>query len=466
MITKLGQKFSDIFIKYMPSAYVFALLLTIVTGFLAYLFTTATTMDLLEAWYGGFWSLLAFGMQIALIVVTAFSIAQSPSVEKGINYIARLIKTPKQVYFWVVLLGGLLSLISFGMVVVVAILARALAQRINGVNYPFLIACVYFSMNGWVSGASSSIALLINTPNNFLIEKGILTEMIPTSLTLGSTLNIGMLLLFLCLGPLLFALIAPEAQFKQLADLKTSEPSESAISITDEALSQKLPYKALSDLLNNAAWLQMGIAFLGIAYILIHFMENGFDLNFNIMIFLFMMLGLLLHKTPLRYSISMKRASKNISGIIFQFPFYAGIMGIMLSTGLGELVGQQLSELATLKTFPFFAYLAGGIVNFAIPSAGGEFAVIGPSVLQAVQNLSLDAGLSTMETMAMMAKAAMAIAYGESLSNLLQPFYLLVVFPIMGLGVKIQARDVVGYLVIPFLVFFILQSFLVMYLPV
>ncbi len=465
MITKLGQKFSDIFTKYMPSAYVFALLLTLLTGLLALLFTEVTPLAVLEAWYGGFWSLLAFGMQIALIVVTAFSIAQSPPVEKGINAIAVLIKTPKQVYFLVVLLGGLLSLISFGMIVVVAILARALAERIKGINYPFLIACVYFSMNGWVSGASSSIALLLNTPRNFLIQKGILTEMIPTTITLGSFMNLGMLLLFLVLGPLLFVALSPMAKARELNDLLKKGTTEHRVSIASEAASQKLPYRALSDRLNNAGWLQMVVAVLGMVYIVIHLAKKGFDLNFNIMIFLFLMLGLLFHKTPMRYAISMKRASQNISGIIFQFPFYAGIMGIMLSTGLGELVGQQLSDWATLRTFPFFAYLAGGMVNFAIPSAGGEFAVIGPSVLQAVQELAANAGLSNAETTAMMAKAAMAIAYGESLSNLLQPFYLLVVFPVMGMGVKIQARDVVGYLVIPFLVFFALQSLLVMYLP-
>lgn len=449
----------------MPSAYVFALLLTLLTGVLALLFTDISPLGVLEAWYGGFWSLLAFGMQIALIVVTAFSIAQSPAVEKAINAMATHIKSPKQVYFWVVLLGGLLSLISFGMIVVVAILARALAQRIKGINYPFLIACVYFSMNGWVGGASSSIALLVNTPHNFLIQKGILTEMIPTAVTLGSTLNMGMLLVFLVLGPLLFVALAPEAKARELDDLRLKDTIENPVSIAAEAASHKLPFRALSDLLNNVAWLQMGIALLGTAYIVVHFVQKGFDLDFNIMIFLFLILGLWLHKTPLRYSISMERASQNISGIIFQFPFYAGIMGIMLGTGLGELVGQQLGDWATLRTFPFFAYLAGGIVNFAIPSAGGEFAVIGPSILQAVQQLAFEAGLTDVETTAMLAKAAMAIAYGESLSNLLQPFYLLVVFPIMGMGVKIQARDVVGYLVIPFLVFFALQSLMVMYLP-
>jgi short-chain fatty acids transporter len=181
------------------------------------------------------------------------------------------------------------------------------------------------------------------------------------------------------------------------------------------------------------------------------------------MIFTFLMIGMLLHKTPARYVISMKRSSSNISGILFQYPFYAGIMGIMLYTGLGDRLGEMMASMATLETYPFFAYLIGGIVNFAIPSAGGEFAVIGPSLINAITEIGT--GLPQEKITAMIARASLSTAYGESLSNMLQPFYLLIVLPIMGIGVKLQARDIMGYLVIPFLIFFIIQSLLIVYWP-
>ncbi|MCB0375058.1 MAG: short-chain fatty acid transporter, partial [Sinomicrobium sp.] len=228
-------------------------------------------------------------------------------------------------------------------------------------------------------------------------------------------------------------------------------------------LSYKLPFRAVSDMLNNSAWLQLTVAALGFVYIVYHFVTKGFDLNFNIMIFIFLILGLFLHKTPMRYSISMERASRNISGILFQYPFYAGIMGIMLATGLGEKIGGLVASVATVDTYPFFAYVLGGVVNFAIPSGGGEFAVIGPSIIGVVQELG--AGLPEGELTGMIARASMAIAYGESLSNLLQPFYLLIVFPVMAVGVKIQARDVMGYLVIPFILYFIVQTALLLWMP-
>ncbi|WP_282043365.1 short-chain fatty acid transporter [Winogradskyella flava] len=464
MLTKLGQKFTDGFTKYMPSAYVFALLLTLLTGLLAIAFTESKPLNILEGWYNGFWNLLSFGMQIVLIIITAYCIAQSSPVKKSIDRIAKHIKTPTQVYIIVITLGVLLSLISFGMVIITAILGRELALRIRGIHYPFLVACVYFSFNGWVCGLSSSIALLLNTENNFLIENGILNDTISTSYSLGSNLNITMIVLFVVVSPILMWLLIPKSfAGKELKDLQTSLDDEES-SVKSEALSYKLPFKAMSDALNNAGWLQISVAVLGLIYIVYHFATKGFDLNFNIMIFIFLIVGMLLHVTPMRYSIAMKRASSNISGILFQYPFYAGIMGIMIASGLGEKLSTVLVSIATPESYAFISYLTGGIINFAIPSAGGEFAVIGPSIINMVQDLG--ANLSPTEITAMTARASMSVAYGESLSNLLQPFFLLIVFPVMGKGIKIQARDVVGYLFIPFMVLFVIQALLVTYLPV
>ena len=170
-----------------------------------------------------------------------------------------------------------------------------------------------------------------------------------------------------------------------------------------------------------------------------------------------------MHKSPLRFSIAMRRSSSNVSSILFQFPFYAGIMGIMIYTGLGESLSQALVSVSSLKTFPFFSFVLGGIVNFAIPSGGGEFAVIGPSVLEAVKTIG--SGYTPDEIISMISRASLSIAYGETLTNLLQPFYLLLILPIMGSGTNLQARDIMGYLVIPFIVFFIIYSIIITYVP-
>lgn len=465
MPTKLGEKFTTLFQKYMPNAFVFAMLLTVLTGLIALIWLDTKPLEIIKGWYDGFWSLLEFGMQIVLIIITGFTIALSPFVAKGIDKLTNYIRTPRQVYFCVVFIGVLLTLVSFGWVVIVAVLARELAIRIKGVNYPFLVACVYFSSGSWVTGLSSSIPLLLGTEKNYLIEAGILSEIIPTSFTLGSALNIAMMVLYVIFTPLMILLLIPKTKhIKQLDDMLDDKTDKIELSIKDEALSMNLSYKSISDRLNNGILLQICMVLMGLTYIIYHFYTNGFQLNFNIMIFIFLIIGLALHKTPMRYAIAMKRSSSNISGILYQYPFYAGIMGIMLYTGLGEKMAEIMASVATIDSYPFYAYLTGGVMNFAIPSAGGEFAVVGPSIINAVKDIG--AGLPADEVMAMISRASLSIAYGESLSNALQPFYLLIIFPIMGKGVKIQARDVMGYLVIPFIVFFIIQSILVTLIPI
>ena len=421
MIHKLGRKFTDIFQKNMPDAFVFALVLTLITGLLAFFWMDTTAMKVVGSWYDGFWMLLEFGMQMVLLVITGYSIALSPIVKVAIDLLATKIKTPRQVYFFVIFIGSLLCMVSWGWVIITAVLGRELAIRIKGINYPFLVACVYFSHIGWVNGLSSSIPLLLNTDKNFIMEAAILTTTIPTAFTLGSSLNMVMLVLFIILGPILMILLIPkEDKGLHLEEMLESKDQEVRISIYEEARLLKLPFRAVSDFLNNSSVLQYVIVLMGFIYIVSHFSTKGFDLNLNIMIFIFLMLGLLLHKTPMRYVIAMKRASGNVSGILFQFPFYAGIMGIMIYTGLGERLADWLASVATLETFPFFAFVSGGIVNFAIPSAGGEFAVIGPTIIKAVQDIG--AGMPPEEMTALISRAAMAIAYGESLTNLMQPF--------------------------------------------
>ena len=261
MISKLGQKFTDLFQRNMPDAFVFALLLTLITGLGALLWVNASPLNVLESWYKGFWTLLEFGMQMVLLIVTGYCIALSPSIRKGIDKLTHFIKTPRQVYFFVILIGILLSMVSWGWIVIAAVLARELALRVSGINYPFLIACVYFSNNSWVTGLSSSIPLLLNTENNYMIEGGIVPETISTAYTLGSSLNIGMMILYIVVTPLLMLLLIPQNKKPlEITDLLLTEDSNQEIEIKEEASSLELPFKALSDKLNNSILLQYAIA--------------------------------------------------------------------------------------------------------------------------------------------------------------------------------------------------------------
>jgi short-chain fatty acids transporter len=338
-----------------------------------------------------------------------------------------------------------------------------LAKRVDGIDYAYLVALVYLSGQPWVGGLSSSIALLLNTEGNFLIETGVLSARIPVAATLGSLLNwLYLSMYFLTLPALMWLMRPHEHSVRSLQDM--AEPqAEDHCTVAEEAATQASPDYTLSDRLNNGVWLQSLVAVAGLSYVARHFASRGIDLDLNIMIFLFICIGLLVHRTPMRYVIAMKRACSNVSGIVFQYPFYAGIMGIMMYSGLGSLVADSIASGASLHSLPFFSQLAGAVTNFAIPSAGGEWAVIGPALTEAA--ISVGASLPPAQLDAYIARVAMAAAYGETSTNLLQPFFLLVVLPIMGAGVRIQARDVMGYLVIPFLYVFLVTALLVTYTP-
>lgn len=465
MLTKIGERFTDLFKKNMPDSFVFAIILTFLVAIISKLSLDASFIQIIDSWYKGFWMLLEFGMQMVLLIVTGYTIAISPFMKNQIDKLTKIINTPNQVYLLVSIFGISVSIISWGWIVIAAVLGRELALRVKGVHYPYLIACTYFANGAWVTGLSSSIPLLLNTENNYLIKSEILETIIPTTITLTSPLNLSLMLVYIIFGPILLFILRPKKNYgSEIKDLLENKKIQEDISIKKEADKLRLPFFAISDKLNNNFILVLIISFMGLCYIIRHFYLNGFDLNLNIMIFIFLILGLFLHKTPIRYGIAMRKTSSNVSSILFQFPFYAGIMGIMIHTGLGEELALFISETATINTYAFFSFVIGGIVNFAIPSGGGEFAVIGPSILEAVKTIGQ--GLNDQEIIKMLSRASLSIAYGETLTNLLQPFYLMLILPVMGAGINIQARDVMGFLVIPFLLFFVIMSLLITFVPI
>ncbi|MDJ0840828.1 MAG: TIGR00366 family protein [Acidobacteriota bacterium] len=464
MFSRAGRFFAEEFKKWLPDSFVFAVILTIITAVLSLFWVDASVDEMIGGWYRGFWLLLEFSMQIILILVTGFAIALSPLGMRYIDGLADRIHKPVYVYVTVILLGGLLSLVSWSWVVIVAVLGRELAKRVAGVDYPFLVACIYMSTGPWVGGLSSSIPLLLNTPDNFLIEAGLLNNTIPISETLGSSLNFLFVGFFLVSGPIMMLILRPKPhEITEMTDLQTQVGEETGTTVTEEAESLEHQPPTFSDRLNGSVLLQGVIVLMGGYYILRHFYTRGADLNLNIMIFTFIILGLAFHVTPMRYVVAMKRACSNISGIVFQYPFYAGIMGMMMFTGLGKAIAGWMASVVTLKTLPLAAFVLGGVVNFSIPSAGGEWAVIGPSLVESATTLGAD--LSPGQLDALVARVGLATAYGESLTNLLQPFFLLVILPVLGAGVKVQARDIMGYVFIPFLFFFTCTGLMIFFHP-
>jgi short-chain fatty acids transporter len=177
---------------------------------------------------------------------------------------------------------------------------------------------------------------------------------------------------------------------------------------------------------------------MGVVYLVRYFYVNGaMNLSLNIVIFVFMWLGIILHGTPISYIRAVNEAIKGAGGIAVQFPLYGGIQGILISTGLAGMIAQWFISISTEVTFPLFTFISGGIINFFVPSGGGQWVVQGPINIPA----GVELGVSS-------AKVAMSISYGDQWTNMIQPFWAL---PLLGIA-KLGAKDIMGYCVMVLIV--------------
>ncbi|SEA36552.1 short-chain fatty acids transporter [Thalassobacillus cyri] len=427
MLKGITSFFDRLVQRYLPDAFLFAIILTLVVLVLGIGITGSSPGEMVQYWGDGFWNLLAFAMQMSLIVVTGYILANTPVVKSLLSKLSRLADTPGKAIMLVTFVTAIACLINYGFGLVVgALLAVHVAKRVPNVDYRLLMASAYGGFIVWHGGLSGSIPLTIATEDHFLVDS---IGSIPVTETLFSGLNIAIVLALLVSLPLL-----------NLWMLKTSgDLSKNNLHfLENESAEEELAATAAADMtpaerLENSMILSMLIGILGLVFIIYHFKQNGLDLNINIVNFIFLFLGIIFHKTPRRFLNTVTDGVKNAGGIIIQFPFYAGIMGMMVASGLSEEMSRWFVSISTEFTFPLFTFLSAGIVNFFVPSGGGQWAVQAPIMVPGAMEL----GVGT-------AKTAMAVAWGDAWTNMIQPFWALPLLAIAGLKVK----DIMGFCVI------------------
>ncbi len=412
--------------RYLPDPFLFVVILTLVVFGLGVLLTSSTPVDMVVYWGNGFWDLLAFAMQMVLILVTGYVLASSPLFKSLLRNLAGLAKSPSAAIILVTIVSLLASWINWGFGLVIgALFAKELARQVAKVDYRLLIASAYSGFIVWHAGLAGSIPLTIATPGHFSED---LIGIIPTSDTIFATFNLFIVIVIFITLPILNRLMMSnkDAVYVDQSLLKDDD---------DDALKQQAATEDVTPAtrLENSVIVSLVIGLLGLAFILYYFIENGFNLNLNIVNFIFLFLGILFHKTPRNFLNSVSNAVKNAGGIIIQFPFYAGIMGMMVASGLAGLMSEWFVSISTEFTFPLFAFISAGIVNFFVPSGGGQWAVQAPIMLEAGNNLGVSA-----------AKTAMAVAWGDAWTNMIQPFWALPALAIAGL----KAKDIMGFCVI------------------
>jgi len=406
--------------SFIPSPLILAIGLSFVVFLLAWIFTApqqgqrAYPLQLLLYYQQGFWDLLAFAMQMILILVLGNVLALTPLFQRLIKAILSGITNGATAVFLTAIFSLLLSYFNWGLgLIFSALLARSIAEnaRRSGmkINYPLLVAAAYSGLMIWHGGLSGSAPLKVAGEHHFLVNE---IGVIPVSETIFSTMNLSLFALSILIIPLSFLVMA---KYKA----KTTEKNDLPKPVILSSANEKRQY--------------LGLAFgLVLAFTVVYrFSELGLAaLNINLINMILLSLGLILYANVQQFMKAVDTAIVSSSGIMIQFPIYAGIMGLMKYSGLVSVFTESLIQISSPDTLTIYSFISAAIVNFFVPSGGGQWAVQGPILIHAAQKLGVS-----------VPKIIMSLAYGDQLTNMIQPFWAIPLLSITG----VKARHIIPY---------------------
>lgn len=434
MSRRLAEWVEATFRRVTPDPFVLAILLT-AAAWLAGLF--ATGFDLLavvDAWRGGLWSLLAFGMQMCLVLVTGHAVASSRPMRRLLERLANEPRSPGGAAALVAAVSMGLGLFNWGLGLVGGgLLARAVgascARRGIRVHYPLLAACGYAGMLVWHGGFSGSAPLKV-TNRADLVELlgpdlGARLDPVPLQATLLSDLNLVATGGLWILIPLFAAWLARRDSPEQIDDVLT------------QPLVEVGPTIGRRPTVSDSRWVGLLLALPLAMATARYYWVHGIDrLDPNAVNLTLLTVGLVLHQTPAAYGRAVQDAVSGCAGIILQFPLYAGIMGVASGTGIASRLADWAAG-ASPAGFLVQTFLSAGFLNLLVPSGGGQWAVQGAVVAEAAERLGVPLG-----------RAVMAVAYGDQWTNMLQPFWALPLLGITGVRAGALVGITFGFLIL------------------
>jgi short-chain fatty acids transporter len=432
MLARIGLRLSDWFEKWFPDAFVLALSAVAIV-FVACLFAGSSVLETAQRFGSGFWDLVAFTVQMSMIVITGYAVATSPPVYAVIRRLAAFPRTGRGAAAFVGLFSMLASLVSWSFSLIFsALLAREVAQRVRGSDYRALGAAAYLGVGSvWALGLSSSAALIMAAPASLPDAIESISGVIPLSQTLGlwQSWVIAAALIAVSMGIAFYS--APSgAHARTMKDMGV--PYEPA---TNELGKRMTPGEWLeySPLLTIVACV-LGFGYLGLE---IRDKGAGVVLDLNHYVFLFLIVGMLLHWRPKSFVQAIAASVTPVGGVLIQYPMYAGIVRMLTESGLATEISHFFVSVSTQHTFPVMVGIYSAFLGLFIPSAGGKWLIEAPYLLEAGQSLGVHMGWIVQTYNAT-----------EALANLIHPFWMLPLVGILGL----KARDIVGYSMLQFVV--------------
>ncbi|MBA3882572.1 MAG: short-chain fatty acid transporter [Chthoniobacterales bacterium] len=445
ILARMALSLTDWTERWVPDAFVFALVATIIVVVAGFLFTPSTPAQVIDAWGRGFWELIPFTLQMALVIITGHVLATSHPVGRVIGALAAWPRTPRNAVALVAFFAMASAWFNWGFSLIFsAVLAKEIARRVEGLDYRALAAASFLGLGSiWAQGLSGSAALQMATPgalqpqirdivaNNGMVAGGI----IPLRHTIFLWQSVVSVIVEIAVVTAVMWLVTPPpGRGKTARDLGIELGKAEIEPAADVARPTPGQWLEHSPILN---WL---IVLIGGTYLVRYFMQASEPLsaiNLNIVNLTFLLLGFLLHKTPARLMHAVQSATPAVWGVILQFPFYAGIAGIIISTHLSQQIAHAFVGISNAQTFPPIVAIYSAVLGVFVPSGGSKWVVEAPYVMAAAHELKVHLGW-----------VVAAYDLGEALANLVQPFWML---PILGLF-GLRARDVMGYTFVVFLV--------------
>ncbi|MHB8872699.1 MAG: short-chain fatty acid transporter [Myxococcaceae bacterium] len=444
-LARVAASFTGFAERWVPDAFVFALAATFIVATVAMAGGSKRPLEVVEIWGGGFWELIPFTLQMALVIITGYVLATTRPVYRFIAYLAGIPKTPRGAIAFVALFAMLSSWFNWGFSLIFsAMLAREVARRIEGVDYRAVAASAFLGLGSiWAQGLSGSAALQMATPSALppairaVVEGGgkVPGGLIPFSNTIFLWQSLVCVVIEVVLVTFIMYLAAPSKERARTA-------ASLGITLPPSEVDRPDPERRNTpgEWLEHQPYLNLLFVALSGTYLVNHFARSGEGLNainLNILNLSFLTLGVLLHWTPARLMRSFREATPGVWGVILQFPFYGGIAAIIVKTHLNESIASLFVAASTPFSFPALVAAYSMVLGVFVPSGGSKWVIEAPYVMQAAHQHGVHLGW-------------MVAVYdlGEALANLVQPFWML---PILGLfGLK--ARDVMGYTFLVFLV--------------
>ncbi|MDO5667583.1 MAG: short-chain fatty acid transporter [Alcaligenaceae bacterium] len=418
-LTRLSTRLME---RYLPDAYIFVILLSLLVFALSS-FTNKAPLNVVDFFGNGFWGLMAFTVQMTMVLLCGSVMAKSPFFKRILTALAKMPKSAGSAIVMVSVLTAIACWLNWGFGLVLgALIAKEVARQRNDTDYRLLIASAYSGFVVWHGGIAGSIPLSIATPNHpYEAQIGI----IPIAQTIFSSGNLIICLALLVAIPILCYFMHPSREERVIVDPKL------LVEVEPEPKPQQM---TPAERLEHSSILNLIIGALGWIYIIAYFVKGG-SLNLNIINFIFFFAAIVLHGTPRNFMDAVDDSVRAVGPILIQFPFYAAIMAMMVQSGLAASITNAFVSVATEKTFYVLSFLSAGLVNFFIPSGGGQWAVQAPVMIEAVNQMN------AMGANIEQAKMAMSIAWGDAWTNMIQPFWALPALAIAGL----KARDIMGF---------------------